>query len=95
MHIHTYFIIFHIRSGTVDLKCNRKYKYGDDTCCRLCGINDESVHHVVNECPLIHRENVMDPYSDNCDELLEVSNRCLKFDEKVEEIEKLKLEMAN
>ena len=76
--------IFHIRTGTVDLKGHRKYMYGENTSCRLCHGNMEDVGHVVNVCPMIPRsEAVLDIKSTNCEELLEISNRCLLFDAKV------------
>jgi hypothetical protein len=39
--------IFQARSKTLDIKCHREYKYRD-TVCRLCGLEDESLDHVVN-----------------------------------------------
>ena len=44
-------LFFSIRSGTLDIKSLRKYNYSDgDTCCRLCGLGDETIEHIVNEC---------------------------------------------
>ena len=82
--------VFHVRTGTVDLKSVRKYRYGDDTNCRLCGGDDENVNHVVNECPAIHRgDKVINVHSTDCEELLELSNRCINFDTQVEEAGKM------
>ena len=79
-----------MRTGTVDLKSVRKYRYGDDTNCRLCGGDDENVNHVVNECPAIHRgDKVINVHSTDCEELLELSNRCINFDTQVEEAGKM------
>ena len=44
-------LFFSIRSGTLDIKSFRKYSYcEEDTCCRLCGLADETIEHIVNEC---------------------------------------------
>ena len=80
--------IFHIRTGTINLKATRKYMYGDDTSCRLCEGNVEDINHVVNICPAIPRETQLDVRSTECDELLEISKRCLIFDSKVDDKEK-------
>ena len=83
--------IFHIRTGTVDLKGHRKYLYGEDTVCRLCGGNNEDVGHVVNDCPAIPRnETVLIISTTDCQELMEISRRCLLFDTKVDDIKKQK-----
>ena len=84
--------VFHIRSGTIDLRGNRTYKYGEVTSCRLCGSDVENVEHVVNECPGVARHGgVVNFLSSDCEELLEVSKRCIDFDYQVEELEELKL----
>ena len=84
--------VFHIRSGTIDLRGNRTYKYGEVTSCRLCGSDVENVEHVVNECPGVTRHGgVVNFLSSDCEELLEVSKRCIDFDYQVEELEELKL----
>ena len=81
--------IFHIRTGTVDLKGHRKYIYGNDSTCRLCEGNWENVDHVVNECPSIPRgESPLNISTTDCEELMEISRRCLLFDTKVEELKK-------
>ena len=78
--------IFHIRTGSIDLKCHRSYKYGD-TVCRLCGDQMEDIDHVVFRCPSIPREGTMSSiYGEDCNELLEISRRCLFFDNRVQEI---------
>ena len=80
--------IFHIRSGTIDLRGHRKYKYGENISCRLCNGGTEDVNHVVNECSAISRQGgVIDILTTDCDELLEVSKRCLDFDTQVDEAE--------
>ena len=80
--------IFHIRSGTIDLRGHRKYKYGENKSCRLCSGGTEDVNHVVNECSAISRQGgILDILTTDCDELLEVSKRCLDFDTQVDEAE--------
>lgn len=80
--------IFHIRSGTIDLRAHRKYKYGENVSCRLCNGGTEDANHVVNECPAISRQDErLDILTTDCDELLEISKRCLNFDTQVDEAE--------
>ena len=80
--------VFHIRTGTVDLKSVRKYKY-QDTVCRLCGNAEESVEHVVNHCAKVARtrsiENIYN--ATNRDDMVEVARRCNDFAASVDEIE--------
>lgn len=81
--------IFHIRTGTVDLRGIRNYLYGDDnTSCRLCNNADEDVEHIVNNCSAIQRiDGAVDIYTTNSDILRVVANRCLDFDRMVGEME--------
>ena len=82
--------IFHIRTGTIDLKHHRRYKYGNDTTCRLSHQEVEDVDHVVNRCEKIGRDYIVENiYTTNNDELLEVSKRCIIFDKMVDEQENL------
>jgi hypothetical protein len=82
--------IFHIRSGTIDLRGHRKYKYGTKTSCRLCEGETESVEHVVNKCPMVAREGgAMDFLGNDYDQLLEASRRCINFDAQVDDMEEL------
>ena len=84
--------IFHIRSGSIDLRGHRRYKYGNETSCRLCGYESETVTHVVNECPWITRNGeTIDFLGNDCDELLVASQRCIDFSYHVEEMEDLNL----
>ena len=79
--------VFHIRTGTVDLKGVRTYIYGDNTECRLCGSDLETVEHVVNDCPEISRAGpIEDIFTTDCEILKVVAERCLEFDSKVEEV---------
>ena len=76
--------IFHIRTGTVDLRGVRSYMYGEDTLCRLCGEEDETVEHVVNNCKMLGRKCVIDINSTECDVLKEVALQYAKFKEMVD-----------
>ena len=83
--------IFHIRTGTIDLKGHRKYKYGDNTSCRLCNSEVEDVNHVVNTCPAIPRGETLSTLTMDCNKLLEISKRCILFDTQVDEAENSEL----
>jgi hypothetical protein len=83
--------IFHVRTGTLDLRCVRKYKYGDSTLCRLCQNGEETIEHVLNDCVHIERTTKINNHlTTNPEELPEVANRCLAFDKKIEELDKEK-----
>ena len=76
--------IFHIRTGTVDLRGVRRYMY-DNADCRLCQAGEETVEHIVNECPKISRTvHVANIYTTDCEELRIIAKRCLEFDAKVD-----------
>ena len=78
--------IFHIRTGTIDLRGVRSYMYGENTLCRLCHEEDETVEHVVNNCKIVDRERQIDINSAKCEELKEVAQRYVKFKEMVEDL---------
>ena len=81
--------IFRIRTGTIDLKAQRKYIYGENTSCRLCDGMKEDLDHVVNKCPAVPREGeISNLYTNNNGDLYEISKRCLIFDNHVIEMEK-------
>ena len=83
-------LMFAIRSGTLDIKAFRKYKYGEgDTLCRLCGIAEESLEHIVNECNDIQRTvPVTDLFSADRDVVEAVVSRVKQFIKSCEEKEK-------
>ena len=81
--------VFHIRTRTIDLRGVRRYTYGDNTSCRLCDSNEETVHHVVNECPQINRLSQVNTLTSQCNELEEMAKRCVQFATKVEEKKQL------
>ena len=80
--------IFHIRTGTINLKYHRKYMYGDDNLCRLCQREVEDVNHVVNECPAIPRGENININTTKYNDLMEISNRCIIFDDKINDNQK-------
>ena len=87
--------IFHMRTGTIDLRGVRNYKYGDNTTCRLCQTENETVEHVLNSCEKIERERNVNIFSTDCEELKEAAKRCIIFQEKVEELFRGRLKMTS
>ena len=83
-------IMFSARTGVLDVKSLRPYKYNDKTC-RLCGQEDESVDHVLNGCNSVTCIEVerrkIDIYSDKIDEIEEAACRIQDFLDKCEELE--------
>ena len=78
--------VFHIRTNTVDLRTVRKYRYGENSKCRLCGYEDESISHVVNKCERIKRtDEIPDVFTKDCTQLREIAQRCITFEELVNE----------
>ena len=77
--------VFHIRTGTIDLRGVRQYTYGEIDTCRLCSAEKETVEHVVNRCPMVDRvSQVESVLSRNCEEQREMAKRCAQFQEKVD-----------
>ena len=76
--------IFQIRTGTIDLRAVRRYKYGTNNMCRLCSQDQESVEQIVNDCTKLHRLKTYNVKTTDPDELLQISNIVLKFDELIE-----------
>ena len=77
--------IFHIRSQTVDLRTVRRYTYGDLVMCRLCSTEEETVEHVVNNCPeIIHPTRICNIFTTAIEELSQIAKRCIDFDAKVD-----------
>ena len=82
-------IIFHIRTGSIDLRSVRKYTYGDNTSCRLCHNEDESVEHVVNSCTELGVTlEITNIYTADCTELKKIAQRFVVFQTKIDEAEK-------
>ena len=81
-------LYFQLRGGVFDVKCNRSYMY-NDTICRLCGGDTESVAHILNECCEIRRSSTQfdDIYDLNEEDLLEMLARISCFKELVDKKE--------
>ena len=79
--------LFHVRAGILDVKTVRKYWYNDSVC-RLCQQNDETVNHIVNECTLISRTSgVIEVFTNNIVEMEQIADRCIQFANKTKEME--------
>ena len=58
--------------------------YGENTLCRLCNTEDETVEHVVNNCKELERTRQIDNiFTTECGELKEMAVRCIAFDDKL------------
>ena len=78
-----------MRSGTLDIKTMRKYNYDDgDVLCRLCGNEEETLEHIVNDCQHVsrscHMENIQSVVKDD---VVEVVSRVKKFNNLAEKIQ--------
>ena len=82
-------LLFSIRSGTLDLKTLRRYRYdSEDTLCRLCEKEDETVDHIVNRCmELDRRTNITDVNSILREDIQEVVGRVKAFVTRIDEME--------
>ena len=69
--------LFRVWLRIVDVKELYRYKYGDDTVCRCCGLGEETVNHVWRECGGLESEacQVNDEYSEE----LEVLEKVLRW----------------
>ena len=82
-------LLFSIRSGTLDIKTLRSYAYdSNDTLCRLCERENETVEHIVNACDEISRPGIIsDVDSLIREDVFEVVRRVKTFINLVEERE--------
>ena len=80
-------LFFSMRTGTLDIKTMRKYNYEDgDVLCRLCGNEEETLDHIVNECPSISRNcQVKDILSGQKEEIADVLSRVKEFNRLADE----------
>ena len=69
---------FAYRSGTLDLKCNKKWKY-EDTLCRACGQSEEDLNHIVNVCYSGGKSDCLDLESENLDVVTNIVQRIKTF----------------
>ena len=76
---------FHI-ADIVDIKDIQRYKYGDNLRCRCCEISNETLVHVLSECPALtcHPCSNGDEYSDDLHVLEKVVIRVQEFLDKVD-----------
>ena len=77
---------FQLKAGTFDVKSNRTYQY-EDTICRLCQNDDETVDHVVNQCNQVNRVSSIDTNNIHNlagEDILEMVKRVLSFQELID-----------
>ena len=72
-------IIFRARTRMLDIKNNFRGKYTDNLC-RACNTVNETQDHILNQCPIIHRDNNMkitneDIFEDNTASLKPVASK--------------------
>ena len=80
--------LFHIRTGTIDVKTVRKYKYGEDKTCRLCLLSEENAEHIVNDCISIPRTSMINNvFTSDIHEMELIAERCVTFTALAKEIE--------
>ena len=84
-------VIFKGRCKTLDIKTHNTYMYREDTACRGCGIENETLEHVLNcgheECLTLDLSRI-DTDSDNVvTKLIQAVNRITSFKEMCEEKE--------
>ena len=72
-------ILFRVRSGMLDIKGWRRYKY-DDLVCRCCNEDDEEIYHVINKCKSVTREyEIENIYTLNVNIMKEIVKRITNF----------------
>ena len=74
-------IAFAYRSGTFDIKSHRTYNY-TDLKCRGCGEQNETIHHIVNECSGMERDCELNVKDDDFDTISETVKRLKTFTQK-------------
>ena len=80
-------LLFRVRCRIVDVKDILSYKYEDSQMCRSCNSVDETLNHVLCECPALTSEccSQGDEYSENMNLLEKVIHRIEEFLDKVDE----------
>ena len=73
---------FAYRSRTLDLKCNKKWKY-EDTLCRACGESDEDLNHIINVCG--GKRDCLDLESENLEVISNIVQRIKTFTTKIQD----------
>lgn len=93
-------IIFKARSRMIKVKNNFRSHFENrrngpnDIKCRACNQDNETQHHILNECNVIHRnENLKtdenEYFSENIVTVRKAAKKIIKIMEKLEEIEKI------
>ena len=79
-------MLFRVRSRIIDVKDLHRYKYGKDTLCRCCGVQDETLNHVLMECSNLDSEpcSENDEFSDELEVLKIVVHRVEEFVTKID-----------
>ena len=82
-------MIFQLRAGVYDFKCNRPFLHSDDIC-RLCETGSESTDHVLNQCRMISRNEAVfeNLYGGTEEEVYQVLYRVEQFQNLIKEREK-------
>ena len=79
-------LLFRLRSRIIDVKELHRYKYGDNQTCRCCEDNEETVGHMLKECPGLVSDSCEegDEYSEDLDVLKKVVCRIEEFVDKID-----------
>ena len=82
-------IMFKARTGTLDTKTFKRYKYEDEIC-RLCGEEPEDLQHIVNKCTEVKKSETkeINIYTIEEEEVKEMLRRLKDFIVKVDENDK-------
>jgi hypothetical protein len=85
--------LFSVRSGTLDIKHFRKYKYEEyDSMCRLCGEEEETIIHILNKCKNIEKSKTIDDvYSLLHEDVQMIVIRTKEFMKKVDNLSEIKV----
>ena len=75
-------IAFAYRSGTLDIKCHKKWKY-EDTLCRVCGESEEDLNHIINACG--GKTDCLDLESENLEVIKTILQRIKTFNIKIQD----------
>ena len=74
-----------MRCRIVDVKSCQSHKYGDNLQCRCCSASEETLDHVLCECPALADPcNVGDEFSEDMNVLERVVRRTQEFLDKVD-----------
>ena len=90
-------ILFRIRCKNWDIKAWRQYMYHDMNC-RLCGLGDETITHVLKVCREVKSEPLsgnIDVYTENTEMQKAITQRARSFADRVKEVEEERQEMED